>query len=117
MPFGVTNAPDIFMDYMNRIFHQFLDKFVVVFIDDILIYSQSKDEHEEHLRQVLQILRENKLYANPSRCEFWLDKVNFLGHVISKEGIAVNPAKIEIVLAWKQPQTVTDIRSFVGLAG
>ncbi|XP_058765710.1 uncharacterized mitochondrial protein AtMg00860-like [Vicia villosa] len=117
MPFGVTNAPAIFMDHMNRIFHPFLDKFVVVFIDDILIYSQSKMENEEHLRQVLPILRENELYANPSKCEFWLERVNFLGHVISKEGINVDPAKIETVLAWKQTQTVTDMRSFVGLAG
>ncbi|CAJ2644784.1 unnamed protein product [Trifolium pratense] len=117
MPFGVTNAPAIFMDYMNRIFHPFLDKFVVVFIDDILVFSKSEEEHEEHLRLVLQVLRDNKLYANPSKCEFWMEKVNFLGHVISKEGIAVDPAKIDTVLSWKQPQTVTDIRCFVGLAG
>ncbi|WJX45504.1 hypothetical protein P8452_32379 [Trifolium repens] len=117
MPFGVTNAPAIFMDYMNRIFHTFLDKFVVVFIDDILIYSKDEEEHEEHLRLVLQVLRDRKLYANPSKCEFWMKTVNFLGHVISEEGISVDPAKIETVLAWKQPQTVTDIRSFVGLAG
>ncbi|MCI48932.1 RNA-directed DNA polymerase (Reverse transcriptase), partial [Trifolium medium] len=81
MSFGVTNAPAIFMDYMNRIFHPFLVKFVVVFIDDILIYSRRKEEHEEHLRQVLQILREKELHANPLKCEFWLEKVNFLGHV------------------------------------
>ncbi|KAK2395373.1 putative mitochondrial protein [Trifolium repens] len=117
MPFGVTNAPAIFMAYMNRIFHSFLDKFVVVFIDDILVYSKSEEEHVEHLRLVLQVLRECKLYANPSKCDFWLEEVNFLGHVISKEGIAVDPAKIDAVLAWKQPQTVTDVRSFVGLAG
>ncbi|KAK2436721.1 hypothetical protein QL285_021693 [Trifolium repens] len=117
MPFGVTNAPAIFMDYMNRIFHTFLDKFVVVFIDDILIYSKDEEEHEEHLRLVLQVQRDRKLYANPSKCEFWMKTVNFLGHVISEEGISVDPAKIETVLAWKQPQTVTDIRSFVGLAG
>ncbi|WJX12848.1 hypothetical protein P8452_03301 [Trifolium repens] len=117
MPFGVTNAPAIFMAYMNRIFHSFLDKFVVVFIDDILVYSKSEEEHVEHLRLVLQVLRECKLYANPSKCDFWLEEVNFLGHVISKEGIAVDPAKIDTVLSWKQPQTVTDVRSFVGLAG
>ncbi|XP_057426128.1 uncharacterized protein LOC130719523 [Lotus japonicus] len=117
MPFGVTNAPAVFMDYMNRIFHEFLDRFVVVFIDDILIYSKDATEHEGHLRQVLQVLREKKLYANPSKCEFWLKEVNFLGHVISKEGIAVDPAKVETVLAWEQPKTVTEIRSFVGLAG
>src|ERR1044072_9464259 len=117
MPFGVTNAPAVFMDYMNRVFSQFLDKFVVVFIDDILVYSKSREEHEVHLRQVLQILREKKLYANPSKCEFWLEEVKFLGHVISKGGIAVDPAKVETVMAWEQPRTVTEIRSFVGLAG
>ncbi|KAK2441465.1 hypothetical protein QL285_012763 [Trifolium repens] len=117
MPFGVTNAPAIFMAYMNRIFHSFLDKFVVVFIDDILVYSRNEEEHVEHLRLVLQVLRESKLYANPSKCEFWLEEVNFLGHVISRDGIAVDPAKIDTVLSWKQPQTVTDVRSFVGLAG
>jgi len=93
MPFGVTNALAIFMDYMNRIFHPFLDKFVVVFIDDILIFSKSREEHEEHLRQVLQVLKEKQLYANLGKCEFWLDDVKFLGHVISKEGIAVDPSK------------------------
>ncbi|KAK2450171.1 hypothetical protein QL285_009303 [Trifolium repens] len=117
IPFGVTNAPAIFMAYINRIFHSFLDKFVVVFIDDILVYSKNEEEHVEHLRLVLQVLRESKLYANPSKCEFWLEEVNFLGHVISREGIAVDPAKIDTVLSWKQPQTVTDVRSFVGLAG
>ncbi|KAK2427510.1 hypothetical protein QL285_026084 [Trifolium repens] len=117
MPFGVTNAPAIFMAYMNRIFNSFLDKFVVVFIDDILVYSKNEEEHLEHLRLVLQVLREKRLYANPSKCDFWLEEVNFLGHVISKEGIAVDPAKIDTVLSWKQPQTVTDVRSFVGLAG
>jgi hypothetical protein len=117
MPFGVTNAPAVFMDYMNQIFHPFLDRFVVVFIDDILIYSKDHEEHEGHLRQVLQVLRDKELYANASKCEFWLEEVKFLGHVISKEGIAVDPSKVEAVLAWEQPKTATDIRSFVGLAG
>ena len=117
MPFGVTNAPAIFMDYMNRIFHPFLDKFVVVFIDDILIYSKNEDEHKEHLRQVLQVLKEKQLYANLGKCEFWLDEVKFLGHVISKDGIAVDPSKVEAVVAWERPKTATEIRSFVGLAG
>ncbi|XP_012575317.1 uncharacterized protein [Cicer arietinum] len=103
MPFGVTNAPAIFMDYMNRIFHPFLDKFVVVFIDDILIYSKSLEEHEVHLRQVLQVLKDKRLYANLGKCEFWLEEVKFLGHVISKEGIAVDLTKVEAVVAWKQP--------------
>jgi len=85
MPFGVTNAPAIFMDYMNKIFHPFLDQFVVLFIDDILIYSKSLEEHGEHLRIVLQILNKKKLYAKLSKCEFWLEEVKFLGHVISNK--------------------------------
>nr|XP_029144801.1 uncharacterized protein LOC112708782 [Arachis hypogaea] len=95
MSFGLTNAPAIFMDYMNRIFHPYLDKFVVVFIDDILIYSKTEDEHAEHLRTVLQILKDRKLYAKLSKCEFWKSEVKFLGHVVSKHGIAVDPAKVE----------------------
>ncbi|MCI12267.1 retrotransposon protein, partial [Trifolium medium] len=117
MPFGVTNAPAIFMDYMNRIFHPFLDKFVVVFIDDILIYSKSEEEHKEHLRIVLQMLREKKLYAKLSKCEFWMKEISFLGHVISSEGIAVDPAKVDAVLQWSTPESVSEIRSFLGLAG
>ena len=97
MPFGLTNAPAAFMDLMNRIFQPYLDQCVVVFIDDILIYSKSKEEHENHLRVVLQLLRENQLYAKFKKCEFWLDKVGFLGHIISKEGISVDPAKIEAI--------------------
>ncbi|MCI37342.1 retrotransposon protein, partial [Trifolium medium] len=114
---GVTNAPAIFMDYMNRIFHPFLDKFVVVFIDDILIYSKSEEEHKDHLRIVLQVLEENKLYAKLSKCEFWMREISFLGHVISSEGIAVDPTKVEDVLQWSTPESVTEIRSFLGLAG
>ncbi|XP_027186114.1 uncharacterized mitochondrial protein AtMg00860-like [Cicer arietinum] len=102
---------------MNRIFSPFLDKFVVVFIDDILIYSRTEEEHGKHLHQVLEVLHEKKLYANLSTCKFWLENVNFLGHVITKKGIVVDPAKIETVLTWKQPQTITCIRSFFGLAG
>jgi len=117
MPFGVTNAPAIFMDYINRIFHHFLDKFVVVFIDDILIYSRTKEEHGEHLRSMLEILREKRLYDKLSKCELWLEEVNFLGHVISGQGISVYPTKVEAVLKWERPKTATEIRSFVGLAG
>ena len=94
-----------------------LDKFVVVFIDDILIYSKNEEEHAEHLRIVLQHLREHKLYAKFSKCEFWLKKVQFLGHVISEDGISVDPSKIRDVLDWKTPETVPEIRSFLGLAG
>ena len=87
MPFGVTNAPTIFMDYMNRIFKPFLDKFVVVFIDDVLIYSRTREEHAEHLRTVLNILREKQLYAKLSKCDFWMSEIQFLGHFISAQGI------------------------------
>lgn len=117
MPFGVTNAPAIFMDYMNRIFHDYLDQFVVVFIDDILVYSRNKEEHEKHLRIVLHILRDRKLFAKLSKCDFWLEKVQFLGHVISKDGVAVDPNKVESVMEWQQPTTPTEVRSFLGLAG
>ena len=98
MPFGLTNAPATFMDLMNRIFQSYLDQFVIVFIDDILIYSGSKEDHEEHLRVVLQILRENKLYAKFSKCQFWLDNVAFLGLVILAEGVSVDPQKIEAIV-------------------
>ncbi|KAL5557083.1 hypothetical protein UlMin_039319 [Ulmus minor] len=106
-----------FMDLMNRVFKEYLDKFVIVFIDDILIYSRSRDEHAEHLRVTLQTLKEHRLYAKFSKCEFWLDRVQFLGHVISKEGITVDPVKIEAVSKWSAPTSVTEIRSFLGLAG
>ena len=95
MPFGLTNAPAAFMDLMNRVCRPFLDKFVIVFIDDILVYSQSEDDHKQHLRQVLETLRVEKLYAKFSKCEFWIRRVNFLGHVVSKEGIHVDPSKIK----------------------
>ena len=117
MSFGLTNAPAAFMDLMNRIFKKYLDKCVIVFIDDILIYSKTKEEHAEHLRIVLEILRKEKLYAKWSKCEFWLNQVQFLGHVINKEGIRVDPAKIEAVLNWDKPRTPTEVRSFLGLAG
>jgi len=98
MPFGISNAPGVLMEYMNRIFHPFLDRFVVVFIDDILVYSKSEEEHAEHLRIVLRVLKENQLCAKLSKCEFWLREVSFLGHVISKGDIVVDPSKVDAVL-------------------
>ena len=94
-----------------------LDKFVVVFIDDILIYSKSAQEHEQHLRVVLEKLRANKLYAKFSKCEFWLEKVSFVGHILTTEGVAGDPEKVEAVSNWQQPSNVSEIRSFLGLAG
>ncbi|KAK1421783.1 hypothetical protein QVD17_24409 [Tagetes erecta] len=117
MPFGLTNAPAVFMDLMNRVCRPYLDKFVIVFIDDILIYSKSKSEHEQHLRLILELLKEEKLYAKFSKCEFWLKEVQFLGHTVNDKGIYVDPAKIEAIQKWAEPKTPTEIRSFLGLAG
>jgi hypothetical protein len=117
MPFGVTNAPSIFMDLMNRVFHEYLDRFVVILIDDILVYSANHEDHGEHLKTVLGILRENKLFAKLKKCEFWLEKVSFLGHIISKERVAVDPSKIEALMNWERTSNVSEIRSFLGLAG
>ena len=117
MPFELTNAPTAFMDLMNRVFRHYVDQFVVVFIDDILVYSKDAQEHEQHLKIVLQMLREKKLYAKLSKCDFWLKEVSFLGHIVSSEGIRVDPTKIEAVVNWKPPQNVTEVRSFLGLAG
>ena len=116
MPFGLTNAPTAFMDLMHRIFQPYLDQFVVVFMDDILIYSQSEWEHEYHLRIVLQLLRDHQLYAKFSKCEFWLTEVRFLGHVVSVLGVSVDPEKVEAVMSWERPKSVFEIRSFLGLA-
>ena len=117
MPFGLTNAPAAFMDLMNRVFRPYLDQFVIVFIDDILVYSKTWEEHVQHLRIVLQTLREHQLYAKKEKCDFWLTEVKFLGHVISEQGISVDPSKIETVLQWERPKNVVEIRSFLGLAG
>ena len=105
------------MELMNRVFHDYLDKFIIVFIDDILVYSKTREDHEMHLRLALERLQFEKLYAKFSKCEFWLDRVMFLGHIVSEEGVAVDPAKIEAIINWKQPKTVTEIRSFLGLVG
>jgi hypothetical protein len=117
MSFELTNAPTYFMYLMNKVFMEYLDKFVVVFIDDILVYSRSEEEHEEHLHLALQRLREYWLYAKLSKCEFWMKQVGFLGHVISKGGISVDPSKVQYVLSWNAPMSVGDIQSFLGLAG
>jgi len=117
MLFGVANAPSVFMDLMNQVFHKYLDQFVVVFIDDILVYSATHEDHEEHLKIVLSILREKKLFAKLKKCEFWLKEVSFLGHIISKDGVAVDPRKIEVVTNWERPSNVNEIRSFLGFAG
>ena len=112
MPFGLTNALTVFMDLMNRVFNPYLDKFFVVFIDDILVYSKNKEEHEKHLQVVLQTLREHQLFAKFKKCEFWLDQISFLGPVVSKDGISIDPGKVEAVLSWKRPTPVTEVRSF-----
>nr|GFC83299.1 putative reverse transcriptase domain-containing protein [Tanacetum cinerariifolium] len=112
MPFGLTNAPAVFIDLMNRVCKPYLDKFVIVFIDDILIYSKDEKEHEEHLKAILELLKKEELYAKFSKYEFWISKVQFLGHVIDSQGIHVDPAKIESVKDWASPKSPTEIRQF-----
>ena len=99
MPFGLTNAPAAFMDLMHRVFQPYLDQFVVIFVDDILIYSQSEEVHEDHLRIVLQALKDHQLYVKFSKCKFWLTEVKFLGHVVSVSGVSVDPKKVEVVMS------------------
>nr|GFA69444.1 putative reverse transcriptase domain-containing protein [Tanacetum cinerariifolium] len=117
MPFGLTNAPAVFIDLMNRVCKPYLDKFVILFIDDILIYSKNKKEHEEHLRTILKLLKKEELYAKFSKCEFWIPKVQFLGHMINIEGIHMDPAKIKSIKEWVSPKSPTEICQFLGLAG
>nr|GEX96978.1 putative reverse transcriptase domain-containing protein [Tanacetum cinerariifolium] len=117
MPFGLTNAPTVFMDLMNRVCKLYLDKLIIVFIDDILIYSRSEEEHEAHLKTILDLLKKEELYVKFLKCEFWLKEVQFLRHVVNIEGIHVDPSKVESVKNWKTPESPTEICSFLGLAG
>ena len=117
MPFGLTNAPVVFMCLMNNVMHKYLDKFVVMFIDDIGIYSKSKEEHKEHLKIVLQELRDYQLFAKFSKCNFFKDEIQYLGHVVTKVGILVDPEKIKAIEDWPVPKDVTDVRSFMGITG
>jgi hypothetical protein len=116
MSFGLTNAPPYFMYLMNKVFMEYLDKFIMVFIDDILIFSKTEEEHKKHLRLVLEKLRSNQLYAKFSKCKFRLTKVAFLGHVISARGVSVNPSKVKDVLNWMPPMNASEIQSFLRLA-
>lgn len=116
VPFGLTNTPSVFMSLMNGVFRTFLDKFIVVFLDDILVFSNSVEEHEQHLAQVLDCLRKKKLYANPEKCEFFKTEICYLGHIISGEGISVDPSKIRAIIDWPVPKSVSEVRSFLGLA-
>jgi hypothetical protein len=116
MSFGLTNAPTFFTNLMNSVFMDYLDKFVVVFIDDILIYSQSEEEHVDHLKMVLQRSREHQLYAKLSKCEFWINEVMFLGHIINKNGLVADPKKVADILNWKAPTYARGIKSFIGMA-
>ncbi|GJW42402.1 putative reverse transcriptase domain-containing protein [Tanacetum coccineum] len=115
MPFGLTNVPAVFMDLMNRVCKPYLDKFMIVFIDAILIYSKNKEEHEGHLKLILELLKKEELYAKFSKCEFWIPKVQFLEHVIDSKGIHVDPAKIESIKDWASPKNPAEIRQFLGL--
>jgi hypothetical protein len=117
MSFGLTNALIYFMYLMNKVFMEYLDKFVVVFIDNILIFSKNEEEHDKHLCLVFQKLRDNQLYAKLNKCEFWLKEVAFVGHIVSEGGISVDPSKVKDVLSWNTPQNVSNIRSFLGLTG
>jgi hypothetical protein len=116
MSFDLMNAPAYFMYLMNSVFMDYLDKFVVVFIDDILINSRNEQEHEEHLRKVLQRLRDCELYAKLSKCEFWISEVLFLGHIINRDGLVVDPKKVAAILDWKAPKDVRGIKSFIEMA-
>jgi hypothetical protein len=117
LPFGLTNAPGVFMSLMNGVFRKYLDKFIQVFIDDILIYSCTTEDHDEHLHLVLQCLRGHKLYGKLSKCSFYQSRIHYLGHVISDEGITVDLAKVEAIMEWPVPMNIMEVCSFMGLAG
>ena len=117
MSFGLTNALAVFMDLMNRVFRPYVDQFIMVFIDDILVYLKDQEDHDTHLQVVLETLRKEQLYAKLSKCEFWLREVSFIGHIVSEEGIRVDPKKIEVIIEWKPPRNVMEVRSFLGLVG
>ena len=117
MPFGLNNTPTTFIHLMNRVCSPMLDRSVIVFIDDILVYSRSREQHEEHLREIFVVLRSARLYAKFSKCDFWLREVQFLGHLVNQEGILVDPAKIEVVMRWEVPKSPLEIKSVFGLAG
>ena len=117
IPFGLTNAPVVLMCLMNNVMHKYLDKFVVIFIDDILIYLKTEEEHKEHLNFFFQELQEHKLFAKFSNCDFFKDKIQYLGHVVTKEGISVDPEKIREIEDWPVPKDVTNVRSFMGITG
>jgi hypothetical protein len=115
--FGLSNVLAVFMCLMNGVFRDYLEKFVIVFLDDILVYSKTKEEHEQHLRMVLQVLREHQLYAKLSKCSFYQRQIHYLGHIISKEGITMDPEKVDVIREWSTPRNVAEVRSFMGLAG
>ena len=117
MSFGLTNAPATFNRLMQDIFKRQLDKYVLVFFDDILIYSKNEEEHEKHVREVLSILREHQLYAKMSKCTFFAKKVEYLGFIVSKEGIALDPAKVQDIIDWPQPKNVKEVQGFLGITG
>jgi len=117
MPFGLTNAPAYFVDLMNRVFRGIVNKIVVVFVDDILVFSKNAEEHGEHLREVLETLRKHKLKMKFSKCNFWKEEVKFLGHIVSGKGLSVDPSKIEAIQNWQTPRNATEVRSFLGLVG